>query len=636
MRRHLDDAVARHRAGEPAAALDALARLARAEPDFAVWAAADRLLGRLHAEGALTPWARRGLRLALLSSHTSGQLAGALRVAALAHGIALETFETGYRAYEQAVLDEGSALYAFAPDVVVLAVDQRDLRLPEVSDDPAADVAAEVARWTGLWRLLRERTGATVVQTTFVPPPDDALGGLGATHPGGRRRLVRAVDAALADRLLAGAHLVDAEMVAAEVGLAMWSDDRFWFASKHAVGLGAVGPLAARTLDVVAAAAGLARKVVVLDLDNTLWGGVVGEDGVAGLALGGGPAGEAFVAFQRYVSGLRRRGLVLAVSSKNNPDEARAPFTQHPEMVLRLDDFVAFEASWGDKPSALRAIAADLDLGLDALVFVDDNPLERERVAHELPQVAVVELPEDPSGYVRALARFPGLQTTALSAEDGRRTEQYRARARAREHAAQATTPEEFLAGLGMSATVEDLDATTLPRIVQLIGKTNQLNLTGRRPTAAAVEALAATPGAVVWGMRVRDRFDDHGLVAALVAVPGGPDGAAGPDLVVDTFVMSCRVLGRSAEQALLAALADHARAHGFARVVAHLVPSGRNAPAEPILPGTGFTRVDDPDAPDEHGHGPTQTWVLPTDRDPVRPGWITVTPAPDRQPAGA
>lgn len=626
MKRYLDQALAHHRAGDTSAALDALARVARSEPDFTVWATADRLLTRLRSDGTPNSSARRTMRLALLSSHTSGQLAGALRVAALAHGVALETYETGYRAYEQAVLDPRSELYAFAPDVVLLVIDHRDLRLPEAPDDPLGAVDAEVARWAGLWDLLRGRTGATVLQTTFVPAPDDALGGLGAVLPAGRNRLVRAVNAALADHLPPGTHLVDAEMVAAEVGLSVWFDDRFWYTSKHAIGLGAVGPLAVRAMDVVAAAAGLSRKVVVLDLDNTLWGGVIGEDGLAGITLGGGPAGEAFVAFQRYVSALRRRGLVLAVSSKNNPDEARAPFTQHPEMVLRLEDVVSFQASWGDKPSALRAIAADLDLGLDALVFVDDNPLERERVHHDLPQVAVVDLPTDPSGYIRALARFPGLQTTALSAEDARRTEQYRARAQARDVAAQASTPEEFLAGLDMTATVEDLDATNLPRIVQLIGKTNQLNLTGRRHTATAVETLAATPGAVVWGMRVRDRFDDHGLVAALIAVP---DADA---LVIDTFVMSCRVLGRTAENALLAALVDHARDHGFARVVGHLVPSGRNAPAEPILPTTGFSRIDTPGAVDEHGHGPTQTWELTTDREPHRPGYIAVALPHDRQ----
>ncbi|WP_164983773.1 HAD-IIIC family phosphatase [Cellulomonas endophytica] len=613
----LATALEHQRAGRGAAALDVLARLAQGRPDLRQTSGADRLLARLRADGAVAGWARREATVAVVSSHTSGQLAAAVRVAALAHGLAATTVETGYRTYEAAVVDPASELYAAAPDVVLLVVDARELHLPELSEDPEADLAAEVARWTGLWRPLRERSGATVVQATFVPAPDDALGDLGAVLPGARRRLVRELNLRLADAAPAGVHLVDAEAVAAEVGARVWADSRYWFAAKHAVGLGAVGALAARLTDVAAAALGLSRKVVVLDLDNTLWGGVVGEDGLGGIALGGTPAGEAFVAFQHYVRSLRRRGLVLAVSTKNNPDEARRPFSAHPEMVLGLDDLVAFEAGWGTKPDAVRSMAATLGLGLEAFVLVDDNPAERERMRHELPQVGVVDLPPDPSGYVAALARFPGLQTVALTAEDARRTEQYRARHEAQRLSTSAASPEEFLAALGMTATVEDLSETNLARVVQLIGKTNQLNLTGRRHGTAAVEAFGVTPGAVVWAMRVRDRFDDHGLVAAVVAVPDGTT------LRLDTFVMSCRVLGRTAERALLAALVEHAGEKGFARVLAHFVPSGRNAPAQRILPEAGFVRVEGgPDvdaAPPAGEHGPVETWELVVGRDAAR-----------------
>ncbi len=603
-------ALAHQRAGDAAAALDALRRLACRPPDFRTWTAADRLLGRLDA-GSADAWARRTARVAVLSSHTGAQLTSAVRVASLAHGLRAVTWESGYGRYEQDVLDPASDLYRSEPEVVLVVVDHRELRLPDSSEDPAADVAAEVGRWQGLWQQLRERTGAVVVQTTFVPPPDDALGEAGATLPGGRRRLVREVNAALAEAAPVGVHLVDAETVAGEVGLRTWFDERYWLTSKHAVGLGAVGLLAVRLVDVAAAALGLSRKVVVLDLDGTLWGGVVGEDGVAGLVLGDGPAGEAFVAFQRYAASLRSRGLVLAVCSKNDADLARLPFTEHPEMRLGLDDLVAFEASWGTKPDALRRIAADLGLGLDALVLVDDNPAERERVRHELPEVGVVELPAEPSGYVRALSQFPGLQSAGVTLEDARRTEQYRARAAVKDLQATARSPEDFLAALGTTATVEDLSPAGLPRMVQLVGKTNQLNLTGRRHQAADLERLAATPGAVVWGLRVRDRFDDHGLVAVLVAQPEGDA------LAVDTFVMSCRVLGRTVEQAFLAALADHAREHGHRRVVGTYVPSGRNTPSAQVLPDAGFVRADDPAA--TGGVPGTEVWELVLDRDEVR-----------------
>lgn len=574
--------------------------------------AADRFLTRLDTD----TWARRQVRLALLSSHTSAQLAMALRVAAARHGLSVNIFESEYRRYEQDILDPESALYAFSPEVVVVACDQREVHFPELSDSPDAELDAETARWTGLWDTVRARTGALILQTTFVAPPADALGSIGIQLPGARRRQLARLNLALADAAPSGVHLVDAESAAMRAGTDAWFDDRYWHLSKHAVGLGAVGHLAAATTDVLAAGLGMSRKVVVLDLDNTLWGGVVGEDGVAGLTLGGTPAGEAFVAFQDYVSKLRKRGLVLAVCSKNNPADAQAPFTEHPEMHLSLDDFVAFEASWDPKPVVLRRIAQALDVGLDALVFVDDNPVEREAVRHELPMVGVVDLPTDPTGYVRALAETPGLQTVALTSEDSRRTEQYRARSQATQLAAGAGTREDFLTGLEMSAQIEPLSNINLTRIVQLIGKTNQLNMTTRRHSATDIQRFASREGSVVWGMRVRDRFDDHGLVAVLIAVP--ERGA----FRIDTFLMSCRVLGRGVEAALLDALAHWARGTGVSRLTGTFVPSGRNTPAKDVYRDAGFRCTDTAD-------DGTTTWELDVQQQRVTGASFVATTLP-------
>jgi FkbH-like protein len=607
MHADLREARERSSSGDALGALDALARVAMVSDDVASWIGADRLAARLVADPAAGSWPRRRLRIALLSSHTSAHLAAALRVAALAHRVLVETYESGYRTFEQEILDETSGLYAFRPDVVVLAVDHRETRLADQASDLAGDVRREVDRWHGLWDLLRRRTGALVVQHTFVAPVDDPWGEAGATATGGRRRALRRLNLELGDGLPPGVHLVDAEAVAFTVGADVWFDPRYWYASKHAVGLGAVGHLAQRTTDVVVAALGLARKVLVLDLDNTLWGGVIGEDGLGGIVLGGGPEGEAFVDLQRYVRELSRRGIVLAVCSKNSPDDARLPFGRHPDMQLTLDDFVVFEASWDPKPDMLRRIAASIGVGTDALVLVDDNPLERALVRHELPEVGVVELPPEPSGYVRALARFPGLQSAGLTTEDARRTEQYRARSRGLDLERRATSREEFLRSLDMVATIEERHETNRSRIVQLIGKTNQLNLTGRRHTDADVERLASVDGAIVWAMRVRDVFDDHGIVAALVAVPDGPA------LRLDTFVMSCRVLGRTAELALLGALVERAAAAGWPRIVGEFVPTGRNSPAAGILGAAGFRLVGTDDAG-------VQTWELLPGRDAATP----------------
>lgn len=594
--------------------------------DFAALMAADRLLAQATAAAGGPQWARRDVRVALASSHTSAQLAAALRVAAARHGIAIEVHETGYRAYEQEILDPSSALYAARPDVVVLVADHRELRLPARSDRPEEDLSAELARWRGLWARIQEQAAARVIMTTFVPPPTDALGQLGMVLPGARHRQIQRLNLALGEDLPAGVALVDAVAVAMRAGTDVWFDPRYWYLSKHAVGLGAVGRLAGAVADILAAALGLSRKVVVLDLDNTLWGGVIGEDGLGGIELGGTPAGEAYVDVQEYVRALTARGLVLAVCSKNNPEDARLPFEQHPDMRLTLADFVAFEASWDDKPSVLRRIAQRLDVGLDALVFVDDNPVEREAVRRQLPQVGVVELPRDASGYLRALADFPGLQSVALTEEDRRRTAQYQARTAAHEAATGAATREDFLAGLEMTATIEDLSEANLGRIVQLIGKTNQLNLTTRRHGAAEVQALAARDGSIVWGVRVRDRFDDHGLVAVLIAVPDGDD------LDVDTFLMSCRVLGRTVEQAVLGALVAAARAAGFASVTATYLPTERNAPAAAILPEAGFSPVDEARAPADAGAAD----ATPGRDDAVRRRYRIATDSTDPAAAGS
>lgn len=602
-REHLARARALLEAGDTARARGALTAAVTSDDELATWLAASRLVAKLGREDA-----RRTLRVAVLSSHTGGQFTAALGVAASVHGLHLETYQTGYRTYEHEILDPGSDLYAFAPDAVVLAADQREVRLPELSTDPEADLTSEVERWTGLWSTLTERAGATVLHLTFVPPLADALGSHGAVHPGGRRRLLRRLNLALGEAAGPGVHLVDLESVAYAVGEAGFSDPAYWFRSKHAIGLAATPAVAQAVGDTLAAAVGAGRKLVVLDLDNTLWGGVIGEDGLGGITLGDGPTGEAFVEVQRYLSSLRQRGLLLAVSSKNDPEVARLPFEQHPEMVLRLEDFVAFETSWEPKAKSIIRIAEELDLGLEAVVFVDDNPAERAAVRHELPMVGVVELPPKPSGYVRAVAAFPGLQTVSVTAEDLRRTDQYRARRQATELEASSGSREDYLAGLQMRATVEPLLDVNRNRVVQLIGKTNQFNLTGYRHTTADVDRLDNTDRSLVWGLRLTDRFDDHGLVSVLIGVPEDNDPET---LRIDTFVMSCRVLGRTVETTLLTAVVDWAGQHGYRRVLGHFIPSGRNTPAATVLPDAGFHEIvgGPTPAPAEHAEGPVRTW---------------------------
>ncbi|MBN8902128.1 MAG: HAD-IIIC family phosphatase, partial [Rhodospirillales bacterium] len=340
-------------------------------------------------------------------------------------------------------------------------------------------------------------------------------------------------------------------------GRRRWDDARWWFHSRHPFAIAASGLVAHAASRLLAGARGLAKKCLVLDLDNTLWGGVIGDDGLAGIRLGAGADGEAFVAFQLYVRALKERGVILAACSKNDAETAASVFRDHPDSVLRFEDFAVFVANWDNKADNLRDIARRLNLGLDALVFVDDNPMERDIVRRQLPEVAVVDLPEDPSGYVTALAAPGWFEAAAFSAEDAERSRYYADNAAREAVRSRFVDMGAYLHSLEMVATVGGADPFHLPRMAQLIGKSNQFHLTGTRYGEAELAALAARPDVTVRHIRLADRFGDNGLIACLLLRHDGGD------LVVDTWVMSCRVLGRSVEAFTVGLIRDIARAEG-------------------------------------------------------------------------
>jgi FkbH-like protein len=331
---------------------------------------------------------------------------------------------------------------------------------------------------------------------------------------------------------------------------------------------------------------GRTKKCLVLDLDNTLWGGVVGDDGLAGIHIGeGSPEGEAFKAFQTYVRQLRERGVVLAVCSKNDDGIARSAFTDHPDMVLRRDDFVVFKANWEPKSQNLRAMALEMDLPLDSFVFIDDNPAERDEVARALPEVTVVDLPDDPAAFVRALDGERLFEIVALTNEDRRRTETYHARRQSLGALAGATDVPAYLASLQMTATIRPFERVSFERITQLVNKTNQFNLTTPRVVLAEIERLAADPRSVTRTVRLKDRFADHGLISVFFGH------IEGETLLIDAWLMSCRVLGRGVERLLFNDVLAAAREGGLAEIVGQYKPTPRNMLVKDHFAGLGFMR---------------------------------------------
>jgi FkbH-like protein len=338
----------------------------------------------------------------------------------------------------------------------------------------------------------------------------------------------------------------------------------------------------------LAAQRGFSRRCLVLDLDNTLWGGVIGDDGLQGIRIGqGDPTGEAYLSLQRYVVSLRNRGIVLAVSSKNEEETARLPFRQHPDMILREEDFVVFQANWKDKATNILAIANTLGLGLDAFVFVDDNPFERNLVREALPGVAVPEMPEDPAQYARTLSAAGYFEAVAFSEEDVKRASYYAGNAQRATLERQAGDLAGYLASLEMEIDFRPFNEASRPRIAQLINKSNQFNLTTRRYTEADVARFEADRQILALQVRLRDKLGDNGMISVIICRCAEPD-----VWEIDTWLMSCRVLGRRVEEAVLRELLDHAKRRGAGTLRGLYVPTERNKLVEQHYANLGFMMV--------------------------------------------
>jgi FkbH-like protein len=577
-------------AAAPVPNWDEAVALANARLNFVLTNALDETVRRAFPErpAAVTT---KPERLAVLGSATLTHLLPAIRVAGLRRGIWVDTYENDFGQYWQELLDHNSALHQFKPTSVLLALDAYDLAAGVTAGlDPAgADAAldAVVARIQATWRLARETFRCPVLHQAALPLHWPVLGGNEHRLPGSRARFITRLNEAL--RPLAdedGVDFLSIDDRAARDGIARWHDPALWHRSKQEISPVAAplyGDLVGRLL---AARQGRSFKCLVMDLDNTMWGGVIGDDGLEGIALGQGSAlGEAYVAFQDYAREQSRRGVILAVCSKNDEANALEPFEKHPDMVLKRPDIASFVANWSDKAGNLRAIAEELNIGLDSLVFLDDNPFERNLVRRELPMVAVPEVTDDPTDYPRALADAGYFEGLSVTDEDRERTAQYQGN-KAREALKESATDlESYLRAMEMQLVWKRFDRIGLQRIVQLINKSNQFNLTTKRYTEEDVLAVMTDPHAFGLQLRLLDRFGDNGVIAIII-------GRLQPDhdLYIDTWLMSCRVLGRQVEPTTLNLIAAQAVKLGARRLVGEYVPTRKNGMVKDHYAKLGFT----------------------------------------------
>lgn len=529
-------------------------------------------------------------KIAILSGSTIGEIKPILELFLLHHGIQPEFYEGEYaRYYENAVFDDGS-LRAFAPDIIYVHTTVQNLSgipCPADSDVEAEEkLAAEVLRWQSFWDACCSM-GAIVIQNNFEFPNVRVMGSFEAVDRRGAVRFVRRMNEALARYAEAhrGFLVNDINYLAAELGLDHWFSPTMWYAYQYALDLSAVPALCASIANIIKSLYGKNKKSIACDLDNTLWGGVIGDDGVQGIQLGEeSPSGRAFTALQRYLKLVSQTGVLLNVNSKNEAEIAKSGFSR-PESVLHEEDFICFTANWQPKDENLAQMASQLNLLPESFVFLDDNPAEREIVRRRFPQTAVPELTE-PEHYVRTLARSGYFEVTSLSADDKKRSEMYRENAQRAQAQAAFSDYSDYLRSLEMKAVIAPFDTAHAARITQLMNKTNQFNLTTRRYTDAEVSACMSDGNTLTLYASLADRFGDNGIVSALIGRV--QDGI----LTIEEWVMSCRVFKRDLELAVFDALIAYCRTHNITSIEGNYLPTAKNAYVRTLYPTLGFSQT--------------------------------------------
>ncbi|WFU38846.1 HAD-IIIC family phosphatase [Bradyrhizobium sp. CB82] len=570
----------------------ALRSICNHDHDFLNTIRLDRAIGRVRDGMTDKGWGGlQHIKLAILSTSTTGHLTAGVRVAALGRGLMCDIYEPAFGQMRQELADPKSGLHTFAPNVILFAADPYSLFGAAGADTGEASQIAQAAidDLKTQWHRARDLWNGTIIQQIPFNPFLRLLGENESWFSSSPAFILRTFQeklrAAAKDE---GIDLIDLDYWTSRHGLSAWHSEALWHRSKqevHPIITPLYGDLVAR---VIAARYGKAAKCLILDLDNTLWGGVIGDDGLEGIVIGqGSPIGEGYLAFQRYAKQLARRGIILAVCSKNDDEVARRPFRAHPDMALRLDDIGCFIANWSDKATNIRSIARKLNIGIDTCVFADDNPFERQLVRNEIPDVFVPELPEDPSDFSRVIAESGHFESVSLTKEDLAKTEQYQSNARRQALLDQVTDLDEYLSALNMTLKQSAFDEMGLSRIVQLINKTNQFNLTTKRYSEPEVKKLLSDPNVITRQLRLLDKFGDNGIIAVII----GSFAPKSKTLVIDTWLMSCRVLGRQVEQATLDVIVDAAKAIGAGEIIGQYIPTERNGMVEGLFAKLGFSK---------------------------------------------
>lgn len=531
--------------------------------------------------------------LAVLGDCATQHLATALRGYGVSVGIRLNVFDADYDQIDAQVMAPDSELYRFAPQGVLLQMCTEKLQeaFYDCPPEARASFAEETyARIRQIWSRIGSRIPATVLQCNFPLIDDGVFGQFGNKTEQSFLFQQRKLNYLLMQgcQEAKNTFLIDLDALQTALGRSTFADPKLYYVAKMPISLAALPAAAKLVVDVVRSLQGAVKKCLVLDLDNTLWGGVIGDDGLSGIQIGELGTGHAFSDFQKWLKELKNRGILLTVCSKNNEDTAKEPFEKHPEMVLRLEDFSMFVANWEDKARNIRTIQQALNIGMDSMVFLDDNPFERELVRTMIPEITVPELPEDPALYLQYLRGLDLFETASYSREDAGRTEQYREKAQRAAFEAAFQSYDDYLEALQMRASAAAFDPFHYPRIAQLTQRSNQFNLRTVRYTEAEIEALAQDDSRIGLYFTLKDKFGDHGLISVVVLEKQPED-----TLFISEWLMSCRVLKRGMEEFIVDKILSVAAQQGFRRVVGEYIPTPKNAMVKDLYEQLGFARLE-------------------------------------------
>ena len=589
MREQIDRLIA---AGSYQAAVCELADFWRSGPGPAVAAFVNSRFEQMRDKLRLDPW-----RVAILRSFTVEPMVPLLRAEAFLAGIDLAVHVGEFNAWAQELLDPTNSVYRFNPDAVILAVHDCQPGQMRVCLDA-------LRRHSNAHAILHTPEAAVVPRQGILDAQIEA-------SEWAAQQKANADLRALA-REYRGLYVLDYDALVARHGRQSWYDSRKWLTVRMRVSTARMPDMVREWMRFIHPLAGKVAKALVVDLDNTLWGGAIGEDGMEGIQLGSEYPGAAYQDVQRALRDFYERGILLAICSKNNEAEAMEALEWHPGMLLTPRHFAARRINWEGKTRNLVEIAAELNISTDALAFVDDNPVERRQVRMQLPDVTVVELPQNPSDYAQALRDCPVFERLTLSPEDIQRGEYYAVERERRCLQQCAGSLEEFYRSLEQEVEITPLTAMTLDRAAQLTQKTNQFNLTTRRYSAEKMADIARLSGNRVYLVRVKDRFADNGLVGVAILQCGREAWE------IDTFLMSCRVVGRTVETAFLAGLAEEARRAGARTLEGWFLPTPKNAPSEHFYPQHQFQLVETASK--------GSRWVLDLAAAVACPPWIRLT----------